>query len=68
MTIEPSTEARECTRTPGEKTERRTSAPEMTTPGLISELMAWPVRFGSSCTNFAGGSGGMCVMIGQARL
>src|SRR5436305_62105 len=39
----PSTSARECTRTPGERIERRTSPPEMTQPDDTSDSIACPV-------------------------
>jgi hypothetical protein len=67
-TTDPSISAWECTCTLGESTDRRTVAPEMTTPAQIIESSAWPVRPSSSKTNFAGGSGSGQVRIGHSRL
>ena len=55
MSTESSTTARECTETPGEQIERRTVAPDMITPALTIESIAWPRRSSSSNTNLAGG-------------
>ena len=54
---------------PGERTERRTVAPEMTTPAQTIESSACPRRPPSSSkTNFAGGSGSGQVRIGHSWL
>ncbi len=55
---DPSTEAWLCTNTPGDRIDRRTVPPEITTPGLTIEASAWPRRVSSSNTNLAGGVGG----------
>ena len=52
-----STSANEWTATPGDTIDWRTTLPEITVPAQMIELMATPVRPGSSSTNFAGGSG-----------
>ena len=65
---EESTSANECTRTPGERIERRTRPPETITPAHTSESTATPVRPSSSNTNLAGGSGSGQLRIGQSLL
>ena len=56
------------TRTPGERTESRTSPPETITPLLTMLLMARPIRSSLSCTNLAGGWEGTWVRIGHRSL
>lgn len=68
MSTAPLTSAPECTRTPGDSTERRTLPPDTMTPGLTSDSIAWPTRPGESCTNLAGGCEPTLVRIGQCRL
>src|SRR5262249_27224161 len=63
-----STVAQLLTRTPGESTELRTSPPDTMTPLLTRLSSARPTRSPESCTNFAGGSEGTWVRIGQRSL
>src|SRR3954469_7558478 len=65
MITERSTMAKSSIRAPGDSTDSRTSAPETMTPLETTLLTAWPTRSPSSCTNFAGGCGGMWVRIGH---
>ena len=60
MRIESSTSEYECRCASGERIERRTVPPEMTTPAQTIESIAWPRRPSSSKTNFAG-----CVIPGH---
>ena len=57
----PVTSAQECTVTHGESTELSTRPPETTAPLETNELIAWPTRPDSLCTNFAGGNGSWAV-------
>src|SRR5689334_4139562 len=61
-----STSAYELTRTSGETTLLRTTAPEMMQPEEITELIAIPVRPGSPKTNLAGGYCRWWVRMGHA--
>src|ERR1700677_740447 len=63
-----STVAQLFTRTPGESTDCRTRPPEITTPLLTRLSIARPTRSPDSWTNFAGGSDGTFVRIGQSSL
>src|SRR5215467_6975503 len=56
------------TRAPGDRTESRTSPPEMMTPLLTTLLVARPTRSPSSCTNLAGGCADTWVKIGHWSL
>ncbi len=56
------------TRAPGDRTEPRTSPPEMMTPLLTTLLIARPTRSPSSCTNLAGGWADTWVKIGHRSL
>src|SRR5208283_1659216 len=65
---ERSTEAQLLIRTPGESTDSRARPPETITPLLTRLLTARPTRSPVSCTNFAGGTEGTLVRIGQRLL
>jgi hypothetical protein len=62
---ERSTDDQLLTRTPGERTDLRTSPPDTMTPLLTRLSSARPSRSPSSCTNFAGGWDGTWVKIGH---
>src|SRR3954466_2506651 len=67
-TTDRSTVAQLCTRTPGERTDSRTPAPDTITPLDTTLSIARPTRSPSSWTNLAGGCDGMWVRIGHRSL